>query len=297
MFGILLLMPGIASIALAALISLSVGQEKDDDYSAYGQSWQTVEKTRHYKIYSMLGGTLTEKIGIRQEKIFEKYRQVFPKKKFPAAHDDKIFPVLVFETRGEYEVFSKANGFDPARAHAYYSPFHKYTVLWYADDKTLINVLFHEAFHQFLDHALPGAKGRIPSWVNEGLAGFFEGAKWDGEAGEVSIDPKDMTVTDINQTRKAMLTGSEIGLEKLFTASHKEFHEEEKESLYYSEGLSAVYFLIYGMKKRKGIKLLVKYFKVLDGGKSSEEAYKKVFKKQIKRLEKDWRKLILNMKL
>ena len=48
----------LSPVALAALLALSPAQEKDDDNRAYGQEWQTVEKTRHYKIFSMVGGSI-----------------------------------------------------------------------------------------------------------------------------------------------------------------------------------------------------------------------------------------------
>lgn len=286
-----------AGIALTALLALLPGQEKED-YRAYGQKWLTVETTDHYKIYSMLGGSQTQDIGLRQEKIFEKYRIVFPKKKFPAAHDDTLFPVLVFETRGEFEAFSRANGHDPTGAAAYYSPGKKYTVLYWGTDKSLIGTLFHEAFHQFFHHALPNTKS-IPNWVNEGLASYFGGAKWDSQFGTVSIEWEDMDVSSINQTRKAILTETEIGLEELLTASYQKFHEEDQESLYYSEGLSVVFFLMNWKKKgrsSKGIKLLVKYFLALEKGAGLEEAYKKVFKKEMPRMEKSWKRAIEGMK-
>ncbi|MCZ6691253.1 MAG: DUF1570 domain-containing protein [Planctomycetota bacterium] len=286
----------ISLIALMALAAFSQGNGEEDDYKAYGQHWQTVEKTKHYKIYSMLGGTLTEEIAKRQELILKEYKRVFPKKKFPKVKEKVVFPVLIFESRGGYEAFSRANGFDPETAVGYYSPSHKYTVLFYGTDESLISTLFHEAFHQFLDHVLPNTKS-IPTWLNEGLASFFGGAKYDKKFGTVSVQPGDVNVSDINQTRKAMLTDSHVGLEELMKTPHEKFHEEEQESLYYSQGLSVVYFLInWGGKRKTGIKLLVSYFKALEAGKDIEEAYAEVFEKKMPKMEKYWKKTVLSMK-
>ena len=286
----------ISLIALVALTAFAQDDGKEDDYKAYGQHWQTVVKTGHYKIYSMLGGSLTDEVAKRQELILKQYKTVFPKKKFPRVKEKVVFPVLIFESRGGYETFSRANGFDPEKAAGYYSPTHKYTVLFYGTDESLISTLFHEAFHQFLHHVLPNTNS-IPTWLNEGLATFFGGAKYDKKLGTVSVQPGVVNVSRINQTRKAMLTDSHVGLEELMKASHEKFYEEDHISLYYSEGLSVVYFLInWGGKRRTGIKLLVSYFQALEEGKDIEEAYAEVFEKKMPKMEKRWRKTILSMK-
>lgn len=289
--------------AAPALARAEPPERPEGDGDPYGVKWAEVRTTENYKIHTMVGGDLADRVAWRQEAILEKYKEIFPKKYFPRVDDDFEFPVLVFENRGQFERFARSNGADPTNMGGYFSPSHGYTVLYWDSDQTLFPVLHHEAFHQFLFHILtpePDEDGKapprvtIPRWLDEGLGDYFAGARVDEQKKTLKVVWPDIDVTDINMTRKAMLTNTHIPLERLMLAPRSEFYDEDKMSLYYSHGLSVVFFLMhYGKDGQKGKKMLGQYIIALRDGKTMEEAYQDIFEKKIKTLEKSWKKSIL----
>ncbi|MCK6455345.1 MAG: DUF1570 domain-containing protein [Phycisphaerae bacterium] len=121
----------------------------------------------------------------------------------------------LFQTRGQWEHFTQK--FSPLRAATYLKirsggyEERGVTVSHYDRMATTFSVLAHEGLHQFLSRT---RGGRIPPWVNEGLACQFEAFDLDAD-GRPSFTPRRNLIRR-NTLRDAYLTKQMFELQDLF---------------------------------------------------------------------------------
>lgn len=225
--------------------------------------------------------------------IYEEYSKVF---KFPK--DEKLVSrVIVCRERGDYLDFGKALGFDEVdKTGGFYRPFmrllvvnasetgKKYKHLWQSGRE----VLFHEAFHQFIDYYIENS----PTWFNEGLATFFMEYDEDPRTGRLQLGPVRKTpigamgMTDYQVVVGALKPTAKdplVPLDKLTADEAPDFYEKEKMYVRYAQSWGVIRFLVEAHPKGK--KILIDYFKALKEGKNAAEAQKSAFKGE------DWPKL------
>ena len=153
--------------------------------------------------------------------------------------------------------------------------------------------VYHEAFHQYLE-AYMGKGAPIPTWYNEGLAMYYEGMQKSRQTKK--LDYKLIDNRKIGRLKEAIFTRSALPLQKLVDATHAEFHEKEKEELYYSQSFAFMYFLMQGL----GGKQVLDFAKELKKSKDVSLADDKIFGKKRKSLaaiEKKWKEYVLGLKL
>ena len=211
---------------------------------------------------------------INSQKLYSKYyKRTVPLK--------EINVVRVFKDRKSYL--------------AYVGKSHKWTIgLWMPSKKELVispvdtknrkdkesdllQVLRHEAFHQYIHYALD--QTQTSPWFNEGNAAFFEGIKKVHK--KYTIQPVDKYL----KTIKIMIKNKTINISSLIKMDYKDFYKKDKSSENYALAWGIIYFLNKRAPKIKGkigkrySSILKTYYKELDRSKSAQKATAKAWKR------------------
>lgn len=141
-------------------------EENDKLHSEWKKCWE--EKTDNYSIQTNAGYMVLRTTAIVMEQMHKFYQEVYryPKK---GGKTPRIF-VKIFKNRKEFEDYAP----EPLReAGGYFAGSEIATYDMTGEgrpSRALYSTLFHEASHQFLSYVVSG----VPTWLNEGLATFFE---------------------------------------------------------------------------------------------------------------------------
>jgi len=134
-------------------------------------------------------------------------------------------------------------------------------------------VMYHECFHAFLQNFLFDKERveKVPLWLNEGLAQYFELARIEG--GRMILGREDRHRMAL--LRKWNKEGGLVELEKLIVADSKHFifkdtSEIEQSTKHYLQSWFIVHWL--GQKNRLSRKILTDYVDALKAGKPPVEA-------------------------
>lgn len=142
-----------------------------EDWS-YGRSAGSISRSPHYVLHTTCSEErFVDALPTFMEACYEAYGELLP----PAREPAEPMKAYLFQKRIDWERFTKE--FSPARAPTYlkirrggYSE-RGVTVSHYSSQRGTLAILAHEGLHQFLEAT---GRGRIPAWINEGLACYFE---------------------------------------------------------------------------------------------------------------------------
>ena len=134
-------------------------------------------------------------------------------------------------------------------------------------------VVQHEGFHQFAHKMI---KGRLPIWLNEGLAEYFGNGVWTGDSLVVGV----MSPSSVARVKSAIKSNSLISLDKMLAMTHAEWNSALS-STNYLQAWSMIHFLVHA-DKGKYQKALSGYIRELSIGRSSTIAFRKYFGTNIK---------------
>jgi len=161
----------------------------------------------------------------------------------------------------------------------------QYLVIKQMPFSDLIPTVYHEAFHQYLDHFM-GKGVPIPTWFNEGMAMYYEGIQ--KSKGTKKLDYKLIENRKLRMVKDKIFTRTTIPLERLVDATHEQFHDKENEDLHYNESFSVIYFFMQGT----GGKPIFDYANELKKTKDVKAANEKLFgkdRKNLKSVEAKWK--------
>ncbi|MFN9787457.1 MAG: DUF1570 domain-containing protein, partial [Planctomycetia bacterium] len=136
-------------------------------------------ETEHYTIQAHLEPKIVQRLGVLMEDMHRFYVQVY----FDGDASRITIPRATIKIFWTQERMAAAGG--PPGASGYWSPGERKVVAYdtRSDNEGsgnldwMIEVLFHEASHQFTTMLEMANEGRqVPTWMNEGTASFFEGA-------------------------------------------------------------------------------------------------------------------------
>ena len=210
------------------------------DWKFAGKPGKLLE-TGHYDVYTPLKDeTLIKAVPQLIESAFAYYRFIVPS---PHAIDEKM-RMYVFVARGEFEAFTRhfagprAETLNKVRNGGYTE--NGVCVVEYVAHQITYPIMAHEGLHQYLHYY---AKGRVPAWLNEGLAVQCEGQRW-GRIGLKEFDPA------YNPARRAGLSdaldhGDTFGLRELLRidAGHVVGGNSRKIGGYYGQVWALLLFL------------------------------------------------------
>lgn len=220
------------------------------------------------------------------ELIHREYARVFKGKR-----DRKLVSrVVIFAQRSDYLSWCATSYGNPmSGAQAFYDPQTHTLVVSCIDgvrptiDPSTRAVIFHEAFHQFIDFYISGC----PDWFNEGLAEYFGGAEVvkRGSGARIKLGAKQHERRLV--IKEAVRQGRHTPLRQLMQMNHSAFMADG--NLHYAQAWSLCYYLAQGPLGKRGTKMLQDYFSALRDGGSEQQAFDKAFGKvRFDRLEQDW---------
>jgi hypothetical protein len=116
------------------------------------------------------------------------------------------------------------------------------TVSQYASRRGTLSILAHEGLHQYLEST---GRHRIPAWINEGLACYFEAFTLDLATNQPTFTPKNNTHR-LPSLRQAFTTDSMIALrDVLATNAGEAIHQRSRHVRnYYAQEWALVLFLL-----------------------------------------------------
>jgi len=139
---------------------------------SFGRRDGTRQVSDHYAIYTTCKRRqFVDALPGFMEACYHAYAKLLP----PATAPKEKMDTYLFQSRADWERFTEE--FAPTRADTYrkirrggYSE-RGVTVSHYNTQRATLSIMAHEGLHQFLEVT---GRGRIPAWINEGLACYFE---------------------------------------------------------------------------------------------------------------------------
>jgi len=143
-------------------------------------------------------------------------------------------------------------------------------------------VIQHEGFHQFVRHVVGGD---IPTWFNEGLAEYFEEARFTGDGFVVGLVPP----RRLGRLKEAMQAGRPMALSEMMQISQREWNEHLPKTANYDHAWSLVHFLVHA-EDGKYVKALNGFLKDVGWCRLAyEQAWEKHFGSNVDAFEAKWR--------
>ncbi len=263
------LIPGLWCVCLLAAAALPVPQALADAPKLQ------VFASDHYHIHTNLTKAETVPYGRHLDAVFKEYRRRFSGF---IGREAGPMPVYLFRTQAEYLDFLGSLGIKARHSGGMFFVTHRARGLaTYVDEQRTSEtyaVLQHEGFHQFAwTHLGP----ELPTWVNEGLAQYFEDAPLVN--GRLIVGTTDGG--RLARVRAALNTGQALPLGTLFNMSERQWghalhHDAGHSGLVYSQAWSVVYFLIHGEDGRYRA-AFNRYLREINAGRPEAVAYRAAF--------------------
>lgn len=176
-----------------------------------------------------------------------------------AAYAQIIPPRVAVEAVSVVRIFNKAEAYNQ-----YIGPEHSWSAgFWLPDkkelliksaawgdmnkrQKTMANIVYHEAFHQYLFDAFD--KIDVPVWYNEGYAAFFEGTQITKNGFDVG------EMEGYRQVVENLIANKKVDLRNLFVMSHDDFYTqggEQGRREHYALAWGLIYYLRKGAPLEK----------------------------------------------
>jgi len=276
---------GMAKFVLAVLFIFSV--------EVHAQSWKeraTVYTTTHWIVRTDLPSEHAVDAGRLFDAVYEAYRNGLSM--LPEQRDVKL-EAWVFQNRGDYLGTVSSFGASPENSGGMFISAIGITAVDVSGSwRTFESTAKHEAFHQFASSRF--AKG-IPTWLNEGLAEYFENTVYINGSiinGQVSNSTLQALQNDIQ-------TNSCIRFLELMRMSQKTWNQnlvDGNGAKQYRQAWAMVHFLVHSNNGQYASSF-DRYLLLIAKGVNHEEAFVSAFKTDdLESFERAWATYINNLK-
>ncbi|QDU35064.1 hypothetical protein KS4_31420 [Poriferisphaera corsica] len=257
-------------------------------------SWES----EHYKVYTNLEREAVEKYVEHLDEVYEAYIEFFAGYDVRKSGRNNAY---LFATRQDMLNFLKRQGIDARHAGAMFVPGWGVdglvvTVEGWSESGTM-GVLRHEAFHQAA-HQFMG--DRLPTWMNEGLAEYFD-TSWfvEGRFVEGVVD-----MDRVRSMRDAVKRGAFIRLDDLFKMTNEKWAKNMRKRVggrrarvsskmqggkhQYTQSWLVVHFFM--QHEKQAVRdAFEKYLRVIGRGRTHRQAYASAFNGvKMRDLERYW---------
>jgi tetratricopeptide (TPR) repeat protein len=225
--------------------------------------------------YYVVETSISSKVAADLAQSLRVYRR-FLEEKFPiGAKQTEKSRVWVFDSATEYHQFAALAGDDINNSVGVYNKLTKTLLLTSkVSAETTQQTLFHEAFHQYLDLAVP----HPPIWLNEGLAEYYGATTFD-----VSNKPNEGGIA--REWIATLKRGRLRAVRDLMNLSPAEFMHPGGVGVHYAESWALVHYF-----KRGGIPshtaLFDEYVRAVLKGESQAAAFEATFGKDRAMMDK-----------
>jgi len=249
---------------------------------------------KHYAIQTALTRDETRVLAEHMDRVFEAYQRKFARMGLQAKKQ-KPMEMYLFRTRKQYVRFMAGHKVSAANTGGMFFYLPKIRGLaTFTQDRSVTEtcaVLQHEGFHQFAFNYI-GPK--LPIWVNEGLAQYFE----DGilVRGRLHLDMAN--ARRIESIKDALRNRRAIDFARMLSISESEWSEVLKASpdnarLLYDQAWSMVFFLATAENGRY-VKPFREYLRTVADGSESAAAFRQAFgAPDMGVLERQWHQFAL----
>jgi hypothetical protein len=219
-------------------------------------------KSEHYDVMSDISQTICFEAATLLEKFYLKYNVHLRR---VASGPKRLFRVYLFSGQASYAAYTKdLLGHERKNTAGLYSGLVKQLLIWNLPDvQDMMRTVKHEGFHQYLDRVMQSP----PTWLNEGMAMYFEGSKLvNGNWSDGEMQP-------------AYLRGLEkahpVPLKELIHLDPVHFYAEKRVDMNYATSWAFVHFLLNSGPEHK--KRFDKLMDALFAGTKASDAVSQAF--------------------
>ncbi|MEM6551570.1 MAG: DUF1570 domain-containing protein [Planctomycetota bacterium] len=251
-----------------------------------------VFETQHYRIHTNLPRGEAKPFGQHMDRLAEQYTRRFRELGQPPAAP---LPLYLLATADDYRNLLQHFGINAANSGGMFFVTHHHhglaTFTHSPNHHHTLKTLQHEGFHQFVFSTLGT---RVPTWLNEGLAQYFEDAVLVRDSMELGL----ASPQRIARIKRAIHSGQALPLNRLLTLTPRDWAhalrtDPAASSRIYAQAWSLVYFLIHGEDGRH-LPALQRYLRELAAGAEPDTALKHAFGPAgLTALEPRWRTFAL----
>jgi len=257
-----------AAVAVClCLLSINTLQAKTPELKKF--------RSKSYLIHTNLTRDEVRDFGRHMDTVFDQYEERF--RDFHARSQNQM-PLYLFRTEAQYLGFMADQDF---KAHNtggmfFFSPKSQGLATWTQgrSRSQTFQVLQHEGFHQF---AFNHMGTELPTWINEGLAQYFEDAIIVGEQMTTGL----ASTRRLEQVQHALNAGTAFDFETLVGLTPEAWadtlhNDPDRAALMYAQSWSIVFFLIHG-DHDKYQPAFARYLKKVSTGRDSQSAFAEIF--------------------
>lgn len=232
--------------------------------------WRWIDTENYIVVFDTKNQPLVKRVARDLEMLRGHFEEMFP----PADELDAVATVRICKDRQEYLQYGGDEW-----SQGYWQWEADEIVLYdtaagagrRAEPETLAN-LYHEAFHQYVHHAVGGY--RPHPWFDEGLGDYFGGALVKN-GNLIKIEPNEARLAGI---RARIANGSFVPWSQFVHQDWRAFYPREQPDWHYSQAWSMVYFLKTSKqvaRREEWSRILPTYFEVLRDVFAEELAFSK----------------------
>jgi Protein of unknown function (DUF1570) len=232
-------------------------------------------RSRSYLIHTNLTRDEVRAFGKHMDTVYAQYEERF--REFHTRSKAQM-PLYLLRTEDQYQRFMTSQNIDATNTGGmfFFSPTSQGLATWTQgrSRSQAFQVLQHEGFHQFAFNRL----GReLPTWINEGLAQYFEDAIIVGDHMTTGL----ANARRVEQVRRALESRTAIDFAWLVGISADQWSdtlrgEPDRAALMYAQSWSVVFFLIHGENDRYQ-PAFARYLQKVSAGRDSQTAFREVF--------------------
>jgi hypothetical protein len=211
----------------------------------------------HYLLYTDLGDDDLRAVVVRINHLVAEYES--RTREFSEARNDKQLPFFLFSNKEDYYAAGGTRGssgvFEGDRMMACIGP---------KADSRAWTTIQHEAFHQYAAMKL----GRLPIWVNEGLAEYFGQGIFTGDGFVCGVFPP----WRLQRIRAHVAANEFLPLEDLLRYTHDQWNQQ-LDVTNYDQAWAYIQFLAHG-SGAEGQDALKQYIRGVGHGQDSVKAFR-----------------------
>lgn len=246
-------------------------------------------RSKSYHIHTNLSRDEVRVFGKHMDTVFAQFEQRF--RDFNA-HGKPYMPLYLLRTEAQYHAFMAGQNIDATNTGGmfFFSPKGQGLATWTQgrSRSQTFQVLQHEGFHQFAFNYIGQA---LPTWINEGLAQYFEDAIIVGDKMTTGL----ANARRVEQVKQALGDGKTLGFGILVGTTSEDWSgalhtDPQRAALLYAQSWSIVYYLIHGEGERYQ-PAFGQYLRKVGTGRDSQAAFAEAFgSTEPRTLESRWTK-------
>ncbi len=236
-------------------------------------------ETEHYRFRSDAHPKLVEAYARQMEAFYDKFCDAF-------SFDKELEKKSEIWLYRDKDTFMKREN-KGANVGGFYQPGNRRVTAYHgkfgmsSDTRT---VLAHEGTHQFQHLVASGIFQQAPTWIIEGLAVYFESARYDGKKVHINEIPRDRLMV----VQRAIKAGNYVPIRELIEVPQPKFT-----GFHYAHAWSVIYWFVWSHKKNRTV--FTKYWDMCRQRKAGRKEFEKAIGVEIDELEEHWKEWVLKL--